>query len=141
MVYLEYEQLKQKYRESQKYYQEVLDKKEILFQRTQPHSMQYDKEKISGGEYLNKNDEYMIYMEEIWNDLKVAEVVLAYRLEMISAKEQELRLSRMPEDIIYYMRYLDRLKIPEIAEKTYYSERTIYRFLRIIGKNIKDGRK
>ena len=119
MLYLEYERAKWNYNESQRMLQDILDRKEIAFQRTQPHSMRYDKDKVMGGKHRNSFDSYLIEMDMIEDDLKTAEAILSERLTLIKAKEDELRNSRNPEDVVYCLRYLDRLKIAEIAEKTW----------------------
>lgn len=141
MLYIEYERLKKQYYETQKHFQKVLDKKEMLFQRTQPHSVAYDHDRVSGGAFRNSFDSYIIEMDKIREELDTAESILYQRLQLIKAKEAELRLSKNVEDIIYCLRFLERLKISEIAIKTCYSESSIHRFVRIIKDNIKDDRK
>ena len=137
MIYLEYERLKKKYRKTQAYFQDVLDEKERLFQKTQPQSMSFDQDRVYGGIRNNKADTYMIEIEKLDDQLKVAESMLAKRMILIKAKEKELRMSRNTEDMVYCLKFLDRLKTAEIAGKLCYSEISIRRYLKKISENIK----
>ena len=57
MIYIEYEAYKNRYYESQKKYNDILNEKEVLFAMTQPKTMQYDGEPVNGGVHNNIFDE------------------------------------------------------------------------------------
>ena len=63
MIYLEYEEYRIKYLQSQHRYEEVITEKENLFLRTQPKSMQFDKERVAGGTADSAFDAYIIAKE------------------------------------------------------------------------------
>lgn len=75
MLYVEYARLVQRYHEKQLKFQRILEEKEKIFQKTQPKSMTYDKEKVIGGEYKNKADTYVIELEKLGNELDRKSVV------------------------------------------------------------------
>ena len=143
MVYIIYEDFKNKYIETQKRYDEILREKERLFSKTQPASVDYDKERVSGGTASNPFDAYMIAKEEKHIDERLMEIrsILDDRGKLLKIKEKELRNSKALEDKIYRMRHLDRLKVYQIAKLLNYSEPQIYRILRKISKTLKDDKK
>ena len=49
MLYIEYEEYKNKYYEVQKKYNDILNEKEELFAKTQPKATQINGEKTAGG--------------------------------------------------------------------------------------------
>ena len=139
MVYLEYEEQKIKYLETQRKYDEVLNEKEVLFSQTQPRSVQFDKERVSGGEPANTFDEYLIKKEKKKIDERLNEIqaILEDRAILLSIKEEELRQSKALEDRVYCCRVLDRMRMQKIIRVLNYSEAHIYRVLRDISENIK----
>lgn len=139
MLYMEYEALKQDYHDTLNRFKHILDKKEVIFQKTQPHSMSYDEERVSGGERVNKADAYMIDLEKLGKELEVAEFIIDKRLRLLRFKEFEIRKSTDIYDIIYCLRYIDRCRILTIAKKTNYSKTSVNRCLKKIRQNIKDG--
>ena len=63
MLYMVYERFKADFLEAQEVYKQILDKKDELFNMTQPKSTRYDKERVSGGENVNSFEKYMILKE------------------------------------------------------------------------------
>lgn len=143
MVYLVYEEFLSRYLETQERYNEILSEKEELFQRTQPRSMTYDQERVSGGGGTNAFDAYVIAKDKKKIDERLSEVksLLDDRKQLLSLKEQELRASKQMIDKVYRMRYLDRMRVNRIASTLCYSEMQIYRFLKKIDDDLKDVRK
>ena len=138
MIYVEYEKLKKSYNDTQKNFLDVLDKKEELFQRTQPKSPDYDKERVAGGEYTNRMESYVIELEKIRDQLDEAENILHKRLLLIREKEKELRMSRKTDDMVYVLRFLERMRIEDIADQMRYSVGAINKYLKKIRDNIKE---
>lgn len=139
MLYVEYEDYKYKYYNAQKFYDAVLDEKENLFNNTQPKSTSLENERVSGGNPVNSFDSYLMKKEEKKIDERLAEAksIVDDRKYLLDTKEAELRSSNNPYDKIYTYRYLDRFKVYKITRLVDYSEAQVYRFLRIIRKNLK----
>lgn len=143
MVYLVYEQFKRRYSETQQRYNEILSEKEELFTRTLPKSMQYDRERVSGGNPENPFENYVIEKEKKRIDERLNEVksLLIDRKQLLDLKEQELRQSKVIIDKVYRMRFLDRMRVNRIASNLGYAESHIYRFLKKIDMTVKDDKK
>lgn len=138
MIYVIYEEYKNKYYETQKEYDIILNEKEKLFMITQPSAVKFDKEIVSGGTTDNTFDRYLILKEEKKIDQRLNEIksILDDRERLLKLKEQELRASTSVQDKIYKYRYLDRLKVFKIAKLVGYSEPQIYRILKAIKREI-----
>ena len=143
MLYIEYEEDKAKYRETQKLYGEIVTEWEEIFVKTQPKAVQYDRDKVSGGIPPNKFDEYIAEKAKKRIDERLAEVkrLLSDRERLLKQKEMEMRESKDVRDKIYCFRYLDYMRIHRIAKAVNYSEAQIYRILREINENRKHDRK
>lgn len=134
-VYVDYEYLKQKYHDAQKEFDKILQEKEELFAKTQPHSAKWDKEGDSGlGSCYNPFDEYLIAKDKKRIDDRLFEIknILEDRGILLKAKEQELRCSKNNIDQIYRMRFLEQMHITKIALIIHYSESQVYRILKKI---------
>lgn len=59
------------------------------------------------------------------------------RSEIIELKEEELRESKNIQDKIYKYKYLDRLSVTKISKLVNYTDRQVYRILKLINKNIR----
>ena len=142
MVYLEYEEQKLKYQQSHKKYDEILSEKEALFSMTQPKSVQFDKERVSGGDPSNTFEEYIIQKEKKRIDERLAEArsLLIERETLLRIKEDELRESKELDDRLYVARVLDHMKMPKLTRFLNYSESHIYRMLGEIYSEIKKMR-
>ena len=138
MIYKEYEEYRTKYYEAQKTYDAVLNEKEMLFLRTQPSSIDYDKEIVSGGSPSNSFDTYLIAKEKNQIDarLKEAESILEDRKKLFKIKENELYHSKDWNDVIYKYYFIEKLSIRKIAMRIPFSSTEIFRKIQIIRKNI-----
>lgn len=136
-LYQEYEVFKLRLSETQMRYNKILSEKENLFARTQPQGINFG-DRVSGGEYVNAFDRYLIDKEKSKIDERLAEVksILDDRKELMSLKEEEIRSSKDPECKIYCLRYIDRVRVYKIPKMVSYSEAQVYRFLNIIKKSI-----
>ena len=131
MLYQEYHEQKEKYKDAQRLYDSILSEKETLFQRTQPNAVDTSKEKVSGGKQTNAFDAYLIEVEEKKIDQRLSEAksLMADREKLLRAKREELRSSNEIEDRIYRYRYIERMRIYRIAKMVSYSERQVKRIL------------
>lgn len=143
MLYLEYEFYRLKYVETQQKFDELLSEKETLFARTQPKAVNYDGDHVSGGNATNKFEEYIEAKDRKRIDERLAEIksILEDRERLLRLKEKELRASEDIRDKVFYMRYIDRMRIYKIANICHYSEMQIYRILHIINDSLKHDRK
>ncbi len=143
MIYHEYADLRKKYIDTQRKYEEVLTEKENLFAKTLPGAIKYDSEKVKSSSFKNTFDDYLIKKEEkrIDERLEEAKTILDGRRELLVAKKEELQQSSKIEDTIYLLRYVNNEKIKAIAVKIGYSESQIHRVLKIIRKSLKDDSK
>jgi hypothetical protein len=138
MVYPDYEDYRYKYYIAQENYNQILEEKEELFLRTQPKSVEYDKERVSGGNPENSFDKYIIAKEKKNLDerLNEARTILEGRKILLNTKLDELSASNHIHDKVYYQRYIERKKIKHIARKIGYSEAQTYRILESIKKRL-----
>lgn len=143
MEYLIFESYKRRYAESQKRYNDILNEKEALFSRTQPKSMRYDKDIVSGGMPENPMEEYVIEKEakRIDERLEEAFAIMTDLKRMLDLKETELRQSKDMIDRIYRMRFLERMRVNRIASNIGYAESHVYRFLKKIEVSLNDDKK
>lgn len=142
MIYIEFEEYRIKYWETQRKYDEILTEKELLFSKTQPKSVQFDRERVSGGSADNAFDSYIIQKEQKKIDDRLAEArsIMEDREKLLRLKEDELRHSNEVIDKLYCCRILDRMKIQKITRYLNYSESHIYRMLGEIYRQIKKMR-
>lgn len=138
-VYIDYENYKKKYHDTQNKFDEILKEKEVLFSKTQPKSAKWDKVGTPGlGHCYNPFDEYLIAKDKKRIDDRLFEIksILEDRAMLLRAKEQELRSSKNNIDQIYRMRFLDQMHITKIAIIVHYSESQVYRILKNIKQTI-----
>ena len=143
MVYIEYERIRRKLWQAQERYNKIVDEQELLFMRTQPKSLDAEKEKVGGTAQGGTFDNYLISKEakRIEQRLEEALQIMQEREQALKSKEAELRHSAYIYDKIYIQRHLERHKIRKIARTVHYSEAQVYRILRKIRQAIEDDRK
>ena len=117
--------------------QNVLNEEAVIFQRTQPKSPVLDGERVDGGKFENKDDAYVMDMEQKHIKERVDEAQKLYdtRKKMLEDKEIELKESKEVEDQIY-IRWIHGEKVSQIAKELYYCETHIYRYLKRMRKSI-----
>lgn len=131
LVYMVYEEFKNKYLDTQKKFDEILQEKEYLFAKTQPKSPNWDKIGENGNQINNKFDDYLVAKESKRIDERLSEIksILDDRERLLSLKEQELRNSKNHVDKIYKMKYVDHFKVSKIVKASNYSRAQVYRIL------------
>lgn len=138
LVYVVYEEFKNKYLDTQKKFDEILQEKEFLFAKTQPKSPNWDKIGENGNQINNKFDDYLVAKESKRVDERLSEIksILDDRERLLRLKEQELRNSKNHVDKIYKMKYIDKFNMNKIVREAHYSRSQVYRILDDIKKTI-----
>ncbi len=138
MLYVDYVILKQSYDESLRRLKELLDKKEEAFTRTLPNAIRYDLQKVMHSVSTNSAlDDYVMDVEKIDQQIRSAKIILMERKDMLDLKEEELKKSRDTDDRVYFLKYIQRLTVEQIAIRMHYSEGNIYYHLAKIKHQIK----
>ena len=148
MVYLEYDQIRKKYKQAERSLEKILSEKDALFQKTQPKSTmgEYEREHdkhitvaSKGGTKVSAIETYVIELEEqgINERLSEAKKILEEWREILMNKEQDLRRSKHIDDELYVMRFLEHKRVREIARATHYSKSQVYKRLQMISEKIK----
>ena len=134
MIYVEYEQLRARFREAQNDFYLLLAEKEDLFRKTQPQAVRVDRERVKGGKETDRFGEYLVEKEKKRIDERLEEIkaILEERKALLGEKEKELRGSPEIEDKIYILRYLERLSVAKIAKIVNYSGSQVFRILQKI---------
>lgn len=139
MIYLEHARLKKKADEALKVYESIIDEERQLFNRTQPQGVNTEKEKISGGSTANAFDVYLQAKEKLKIDERLVEAKAIYNehLELLKASEKTLKASPDWFDIIYRLRYINKLTITQITNRLPYSRSQIWRKYNKIQQNVR----
>ena len=121
MIYLEYEEQKAKYHEAQRRYDELLSEKSVIL--------------VTKG--------YHRQLKAINRRIAEIQQLLIERERLMNLKFNDLAKSRDPVDLVYYYRYIERLKVKRISQKVHYSDTQVYRILNTINEtlNAKNDRK
>jgi hypothetical protein len=138
MLYLEYAKLRLKVQKLEDELDKALDERQDIFERTQPKSVDYKKERVNSQSTVNTNDSYLIALERRRIDERVKEYksTLNDRKTLLGAKESELRVSNNRYDRVYCKIYLDCCKIGAISKELNYSRSQVWRMLKEIKANI-----
>lgn len=142
MLFLDYEEYKNRYIASQKQYDEILQEKEELFAKTQPSAVRFDKERVTGGAIENAFDEYLVKKERKQIDDRLAEArnLLSDRKRLLALKREELYASNDILDKVYRMNHIEHIRAYKIARIINYSVSQVYRYLEQIDRLIEKMR-
>lgn len=137
MLYEDYEKFWCKIRKQESKLFNLINKREELFEKTQPKSTQYDKELVDGKNPVNMTEEYVV--EKEYYDIKINHLnkTLDDLYQVLNRKREELKLSKNLYDRIYTYYYIERLSVKKIARLVNYSERQTRRHLENIDKKLK----
>ena len=136
MVYVEYEQVKTRYFESQRRFAHLLMDKERIFASTLPSGIRYDKDVVQSSPTVPL-ESYVAELEEIENKLSKARETMSDWEILLKVKEKEVRESKEIPDKVYVMKYLEKMSVSKISYSLSYSKRQIIRILKKIEKCIK----
>ena len=130
MIYEEYEAIWSKIRKLEKELFESINKRDELFDKTQPKSPKFDKEMVDGKNPSNMMEQFV--MQQEYYDLKIKQLnqSLDDRYQILNRKREELKRSKNVYDKIYYLRYVERLGVYKISVLVGYSKEQTYRYLR-----------
>lgn len=136
-VYQQHKEHRRELREAVDDYSDALRKKQVLFQRTQPSSVPFDRDggKTTPGSGTDTIDAYLIECEESGVDarLSAAKELIDYLTEQLQYDELLLYHSNEVIDHVYYMAYIERATVPDIASRLHYSQSYVYRLIKEIG--------
>lgn len=141
MIYEEYEAIWSKIHKIEKELFEYIDKRNVLFDKTQPKSPKLDKEKVDGKNTTNMMEQYVIQKEYLNEKINQLNTTLDDLYQVLKRKRDELKQSKNIYDRIYYYYRIERLNVYKIANLTSYSQSQIYRKLEKIGIKTKDAKK
>jgi len=138
MIYPEYHSLLESYQEAMLILDDIIEEKEILFSKTQPAGVDYEKERVSGGNPQNVFDRYLIEKErkQIEERIEEARIIVEQRRFLLDCKTEELRRSCHLFDRVYRMRWVDNIPVKRIAANIGYSEMQTYRIVKRIKRNL-----
>lgn len=131
MLYIEYHTLAKEYKELDKNYDKILEKKARAILNTQPGAVDTSKDNVSGGKKKNPIEVFVEELEKIEPELNKARNDRDLKGYFLKKKEIELRSSQEVNDRLYVMYYLDNMKVKHIAYKVSYTREWTYE---LIGK-------
>ncbi len=141
MIYEEYEAIWSKIRKIEKELFDLINKRDELFDMTQPKSSKFDKEIVDGKNPINTMEQYIIQKEYMNEKIVQLNQTLDDRYQILRRKRDELRQSKNIYDRIYVYYCIERLSIVKISYLTNYSQSQIYRKLEKMNINVKDAKK
>lgn len=141
MIYKEYEAIWCKIRKQEKKLLDLINKREELFEKTQPKGTKYDKEIVDGKNPKNAMEEYIIQKEYLTERIEQLNLTLDDMYQVLKRKRDELRLSKNVYDRIYYYYFIERLSIYKISNLTNYSQSQVYKKFQKMGIKVKDAKK
>lgn len=136
MLYIEYEDIWDKIRVKEKEILNLINQREDLFNTTQPKASKLDSLKVDGASPVNAFDEYVIKIDELNTKIDNINKSLDDRYILLKRKRDELKASKNIYDRIYVYRYIERLPVFKIGMMVGYEKTQVYRYLKIIKKNI-----
>ena len=140
-MYIEHFLLEKRFNIAVERLEDLLREREEIFDRTQPRSIPFDKDKVDGGGGENAMDAYLIELERKQIDERIADAryIVEQRKDLLQIQEEALRRSGKIEDIVYRLKYLEGKSVKNIAETTFWSERKVYRIAKQIQKDIEQA--
>lgn len=140
LKYLKHFQYLTKYQTCEVLYNELLIQEEELFQKTQPKSTDFGKEKVIGNCKDDPFADYVIAKEQKRLDEAItkAKNLLDRRGELLKEAARELYASAEIDDKIYRLNFLQGFSASNIAAVLPISKRTVYRKINEIQKNLKE---
>ena len=115
MIYEEYEAIWSKIRKIEKELFDLINKRDELFDMTQPKSSKFDKEIVDGKNPINSMEQYMIQKEYMNEKIVQLNQTLDDRYQILRRKRDELRQSKNIYDRIYYYRLIEKISCKRVA--------------------------
>ena len=117
------------------------EKREFYFNATQPQSVAIKETVVSSSTHSDLLANYVIKIEEIDKEIEVLKKEIEVLEKYLNKMEGCLRKMKGSLERIFVAKYIDGLKVNQIARRINYSPSHIYRELSIINKIIKDDKK
>ena len=136
-LFIEYEEIKSKYKREKNKYDNLLEKKAMLIIQTQPKAMDFSKEPTTGGKVTNKFDDFVQRLEKLDPELQTARNERDLQEYFLKKKELELKNSKNELDIVYVYAYLKRMKARKFCYLISLSKSQVYRDIQEIEKKLK----
>lgn len=122
--------------------QTLEEKKKIYFNATQPKATAIKDEIVSTSFYNSDTmSTYVIKIEKIDKEIDILKEEIKTLEYYLRKMEDALRKMEGSLEKIFVAKYIDGLKVKQIARRVHYSPSHIYRELSIINKIIKDDKK
>lgn len=132
MIYEEYEAIWSKIRSIEKKLFEYIDKRNELFDKTQPKSSKFDKVLVDGKNPTNMMENYVIEKEYLGEKINQLNITLDDLYQVLKRKRDELKQSKNIYDRIYYYKIIERLNMYKISILVGYSKEQTYRYFKKI---------
>lgn len=137
MIYEEYEAIWSKIRKIEKELFELINKRDELFDMTQPKSSKFDKEIVDGKNPINSMEQYVIQKEYLNERILQLNITLDDWYQILNRKRGELKLSKHVYDRVYYYRIIEKATPARIAYLIPCDRATVYRYMQKMCKNVK----
>jgi len=143
LIYLEYEAYKQRFRESQRIFNDLLLEKERLFTAALPGAIRYDKDRVQSSITSTPLESYVIALDEKEIDTKLADLrrLLSDQERLVRLKERELKASNDLDDKIYVSKVIYHYSSSYTSKRIYMSKSQINRRFDKINRNIENMRR
>ena len=132
MIYEEYESIWCKIRKQEKKLFKLIEKRDELFEKTQPKTTRTDKILVDSKTITNIQEQYVIQQEYLTEKINQLNITLDDLYQVLKRKREELKLSKNIYDRIYYYREIEKLSMYKIASLVGYSKEQTYRYYRKI---------
>lgn len=129
MLYIEYHTLSKEYKDADKHYDDVLEKKARIYFKPLLGASDPSKEIVGGGKRENPIEAFVEQIEQLDVDLQEARNIRDLKGYLLKKKEIELRESKEVNDRLYVMYYLDNMKVKHIAYKVSYTREWTYELI------------
>lgn len=137
-LFLEHYEIKQKYLKEKNRYDSLIEKKAMLMIHTQPKATDLSKEPVSGGNNCNTMELFVQRLEELDPEITIARNKRDLEEYLLKKKEIELSNSSDTLDKVYYLKYVKKYKVRNIAIMVNYSKMQVYRKLDEIEKMLQN---
>lgn len=139
MIYIEYYNQLKKYNQKKKELNDLIDREEELFSKTQPSGTDYNKTPVQGHDTKTlPMENYVIRMEleDIYNKKEQLKLMVQDRYHLLMQLKKELMESEDLEDKIFVLHYLKKYSYRKISRMIHYSKSNVGNILKKIEENV-----
>lgn len=136
MIYEEYEAILSKIQRKEKKLFDLLEKRDNIFDKTQPKSTPMDKEIVDGKNPINTIEEYLVQKEYLNEEIDQLNQTLDDWYQILNRKKVIFKDSKHILDRIYYLRLIEILEPWKIANLIPCDRATVYRYMGVLSKKI-----